>query len=273
MSDSRSGLQSAAAPGSAGTTRPARGRLAAAAMAVTAVFAAVLLSLTGGCDNRKSTSHYGPLNETDSDGSLIKSLAENINQLDEFDTQQMVPQVRDRLNQWVFNERPEIHWQRQPLLATLPAKANQLPEVKALDSIEYSAGDVVFLQEAVWLRDIGKRIAAGSFDDLETAELLFDWTVRNMQLVEKPKENSARMPHDPHQLLLLCVRRRRNGLGSSHCSAGSADWTWSCWPCRPRATNRRALGCRHSSTGRNFICSTPGWACRFRGRPGGEWPR
>ncbi len=154
-----------------------------------------------GCGGGRSASaRRGPQSKADSGGDLIKSLAESINHLEEFDSGQMLTQIRDRLNQWVSNEHPAVDWQRDKLLATLPEKLQELSDLKKLDAEEYSTSDAVFLQEAVWLRDVAKTTQAGQFDDVLLAERLFDWTVRNLQLQKDPVETTDSAGHQRHLL-------------------------------------------------------------------------
>ena len=155
-----------------------------------------------GCDRSSKAAHSGPLRSGDSHGDLIKSVASSINHLEEFDSNEMSRQVCDQLNQWVLNEHPEVDWRRDPLVDTLPAEFRGLEEVKQLDSSTYTPTDVAFLQESIWLRDIAKRTQAGAFDDLETAERLFDWTVRNLQLAAEAEDPARRVYHAPRETLL-----------------------------------------------------------------------
>jgi hypothetical protein len=147
----------------------------------------------------------GPLRSGDSHGDLVKSVASSVNHLEEFDSNEMTRQVCDQLNQWVLNEHPEVDWRRDSLVDTLPVEYRELDDVKRLDSLTYTTTDVAFLQEAVWLRDIANRVRAGSFDDLEGAERLFDWTVRNLQLRAEPDDSSKYAYHEP-RLSLLAAR-------------------------------------------------------------------
>ena len=52
---------------------------------------------------------------------LIRSVVDNFNRLDEFEPSEILPQLRDRLNQWMWQSRRAINWQRDPLLTTLDA--------------------------------------------------------------------------------------------------------------------------------------------------------
>ncbi len=60
--------------------------------------------------------------------------------------------------------------------------------LKNLDNGLFSVpdGDMAALQESLWLRNIAKNAHGDQLDDLSVAEQLFDWTVRNIQLIEDP---------------------------------------------------------------------------------------
>ena len=171
-----------------------------------AAFALVCAATTwSGCapETKPKGLHHGPQSSSDSSGDLIKSLASNINHLEEFDFPQMLSQVRGRLNQWVLKDSPTTAWERDPLVASLPEGLQKLKEVQALDSLDYTADDVVFLQEAIWMRDIAKTRQDAQFDDLKQAQRLFDWTIRNLQLQAEPTGSAVRVPHAPRDILLL----------------------------------------------------------------------
>jgi len=161
-----------------------------------------LVWLGAGCERaRRPKGRLGDAGQADTQGDLIRSVADSLGRLEEFDSSQMIPQVRDRLNQWVLSERPDVPWSRDPLVDSVAGDLAQQGEVKSLDSTQYSVGDVLHLQSTVWLRDIGRRLQTGSFDDLETAERLFDWTVRNLQLAPDKPPGEAPL-HAPREILL-----------------------------------------------------------------------
>ncbi len=134
---------------------------------------------------------------------LVRSLAENINHLEEFEAQEMLLQVRDRLNEWVFSNRPSISWEKDPMIASLPGPLAQLRDVKGLAAEEFNSNDVVFLQESVWLRDVARTQQHGQLEDVPLAERLFDWTVRDLQLRGDVVPSPNRVLHTPRDILLL----------------------------------------------------------------------
>src|SRR5690348_10523949 len=102
---------------------------------------ATMLATMGGCGQGSSNSR-GPRHASTSSSNtkddLIQTVAENLNNLDQFDPSQLMPQMRDRLNQWVYQTKPSIDWQKSPLLETLPEQLRDVDEVKKLESREYA---------------------------------------------------------------------------------------------------------------------------------------
>lgn len=129
---------------------------------------------------------------------LFGLLADNLNRLEEFDNSQT--QVRDRLNHWARQNQRDAAWQVDSLVASLPDDVQELAVTKSLDQNDYSLDDIAFIQQAAWLRDISKHVRAGKFGDVDIAEELFDWTVRQIQL---EPESYGKSPHLPRDILLL----------------------------------------------------------------------
>ncbi len=165
---------------------------------------AVLLML-GGCNDDTSTATRGPATQADARGGLFESVAENLNRLEEFETDQILKQSCDRLNQWYVQERPQIAWRPDPLLDELSDELRHQPDLQTLDTVRFQTpDDGWFLQEAVWLRNISNRARADQFQDLAVAERLFDWTVRNIWLTpDEDTSGEPQLPHLPYETLLL----------------------------------------------------------------------
>ncbi|MGD9634272.1 MAG: transglutaminase domain-containing protein, partial [Pirellulales bacterium] len=117
----------------------------------------------------------------------------------------VIKQMTERLNQWMRLSQPKVKWQADPLLATLdPELANDerlapliTPAALADNAIQLQEGRL--LQEAVWLRDIGRWTQGKSFDDVARATALFDWIVRNVQLDADDQE----WPYRPWETLVF----------------------------------------------------------------------
>ncbi len=113
---------------------------------------------------------------------LFEMAVENLEHLEKYQWEQMLQQVVERLNQWIrFQSTPE-GWQPDPLLRRLPKAYQQLPSVQQVNKLEFSQEDGFVLLAAVWARDLAKWVAGQTADELQQAEKLFDWTVRNIQL-------------------------------------------------------------------------------------------
>jgi hypothetical protein len=113
---------------------------------------------------------------------------------------EMHRQIFDRLNQWVRIQKPPSDWKADPLVETLPAELEKLPLVENLSALEFSAFDVNYLQESVFLRDVALWARGDSLDDLSRAKTLFSWTIRNVQLEADEKE---RIPLFPWETLFF----------------------------------------------------------------------
>jgi tetratricopeptide (TPR) repeat protein len=146
---------------------------------------ALLLLSFAGCGSEHST----PVGQTSAGAGaadrwheeLFHYAIENLNRLEEFAPQEMLPQVVDRLNQWAPYQEPLDDWQPDPLLATLPPPLAKLGVMQNLDQLRYTLFDAEALQQAFWIRDVAAWAGGSQPDDLTRARRLFDWTVRNVQ--------------------------------------------------------------------------------------------
>jgi hypothetical protein len=100
----------------------------------------------------------------------------------------VLKQMTERLNQWMRLSQTNVKWSADELVATIePELAGDdrlapliKPEALADNAVQPHEGRL--LQEAVWLRDVGRWTQGDSFDDVVRATALFDWIVRNIQL-------------------------------------------------------------------------------------------
>jgi hypothetical protein len=108
------------------------------------------------------------------------------------------------LNQWLRQSDPKTEWRVDPLLKGLPAglasDQDLAPYISesALRSAAFEPHEGRLLQEAAWHRDISRWARGDSFNNVERAAALFDWTVRNVQLTA----DSEARAHRPWQVLL-----------------------------------------------------------------------
>jgi hypothetical protein len=155
------------------------------------------LAIILGCrDPSAGESRRKPATSADARSGLFESVAENLDHLEQFDTEQINKLVCDRLNQWYLQEKPQSKWEPDPLVHELSDPLRRQPGVESLELVRFqNPDDAWFLQEAVWLRDISRTARADRFQDLAVAERLFDWTIRNIQL-EPDAEASRRRPYE-----------------------------------------------------------------------------
>ncbi len=114
-------------------------------------------------------------------------------------------QVVERLNQWLRSiprgGRPKAgEWAPPKLLASAPETVRKLPElqVATLRDGMLQPWEGRLLQESLWMRDISQWARGTEATPLARATKLFDWTVRNLALVEP----AAALPRRPWQLLI-----------------------------------------------------------------------
>ena len=123
-----------------------------------------------------------------------------------------IAQLTERLNQWLRQARRAgksedsgaADWARPALLATLPEaltkdeKLAPLLTDKQLRDGYFEPYDSRLIQGATWRRDVADWARGGDASPVGVALSLFDWTVRNVQLV--PKDEA--LPRWPWELML-----------------------------------------------------------------------
>jgi TolA-binding protein len=109
------------------------------------------------------------------------------------------------LNQWLRQSMPKADWHVDPLLQTLSPELLADKELApylsndGLSSAVFERHEGRLLQEAIWHRDIARWARGESFNNVDRAAALFDWTVQNVQLIG----DDAGMAHRPWQVLLF----------------------------------------------------------------------
>ncbi|MBN1851781.1 MAG: hypothetical protein JW829_03625 [Pirellulales bacterium] len=117
----------------------------------------------------------------------------------------ILEQIYQGLNQWFARAKPRTGWQADPLLESLPEDLRKSKILQkyishdALGSLIFEVHESRLLQQAIWMRDIGLWARGDSFDPVARATALFDWTVRNIQLVA---QNDQRPPQEPWEVIL-----------------------------------------------------------------------
>jgi hypothetical protein len=116
----------------------------------------------------------------------------------------VLSQIVAWLNQWLRQSEPKTDWKSDALLKSLDEtllnseELTPLLSTGALAAQIFEPSDGRLLQEAVWHRDISRWAQGDNFNEVARATALFDWVVRNVQLI--PDDDAA--PHRPWQVLL-----------------------------------------------------------------------
>ncbi|MBX3414127.1 MAG: hypothetical protein KF708_15675 [Pirellulales bacterium] len=121
---------------------------------------------------------------------------DNLDHLDEFDSQEMMKTIIVRLNQWIDLQKKATAepWQPDAAINGLPPEFARVIALHDLAAVKFSDLDASFLQEVVWLRNISRVARGHEADPLAQATHLFDWVVRNVQLDADGKEGPRRLP-------------------------------------------------------------------------------
>jgi hypothetical protein len=146
----------------------------------------VCLGTAGGCadsaTNVPAARHNNPLaHDAVTRQEFFDHAIDNLHRLEQFQPQAMLDQIRQQLNESVDWQR-EVDWQRDPLLEALPDQVRDMEVLRALDDLRLNVYDATHLQETVTLQSASRFAVGGASAELDRANLLFDWVVRNIQL-------------------------------------------------------------------------------------------
>ncbi len=171
----------------------------------------VALLLLTGCEPARRTM---PLNRTaveDAHQEFFQSGIEMLYNLEQYDSDQALTQIVARLNESkLFADSPE-DWKQDPLLKALPAAQKkrpfiaELPEFLASTTFD-SDYDGEFLQQCAWTSQVTQNVIADETDPLRMATLLFDWTIRNIQIEPNVKtdiKSYVLQLHQPWEVMLF----------------------------------------------------------------------
>lgn len=177
--------------------------LATLAVMVGTSLALPLWTGCGGKDPAASLSlRAGDQNQTAYRDDFFEFAIDNLNRLEQYD-ENMQERVVGRLNEWLPLVEP-VSWTQDPLVEQLPEEYPGLPELEGLAEERFTDYDGDFLREVIWLRDAAASAGVdpalraslpprGQGDPQQDAEnnllaqaiRLFDWTVRNIALVDE----------------------------------------------------------------------------------------
>jgi hypothetical protein len=125
---------------------------------------------------------------------LLAFAVDNLDHLEEFDSQEMMSNIISRLNQWIELQKPEEGWQPDAALHSLPPQFGRLASVRDIGALQFGPWDASFLQEIVWMRNVSRMARGDRADALAQASSLFDWVVRNVQLDAAGSASVRRLP-------------------------------------------------------------------------------
>jgi hypothetical protein len=156
-------------------------------------FALLSALLALGCEPprraQRSTSSSGT---EEAQQELLARVADNLRVHDELAEGDILHTIIDDLNRWLQTQ-PTMKRQTSPkLLESLPPALREIGPAKRITAADFTDIDAVFLQEATWLKASAEIAGQVSSEELQAAENVFDWVIRNIQL-EAPSKN--RVPH------------------------------------------------------------------------------
>ncbi len=143
---------------------------------------------------------------------LLNTVVSSLDRLEDFNTEQMLVQTMERLNQWLRSREPSDDWKPDALIETLPTELRQLRPLADLKRWRFNVFDANHLLEVVTCRNVAAQARGDNLDDLARATRLFDWVVRNIQLDDDARHASA------------LVQLPRSVLQTGHGSALDRAW-------------------------------------------------
>ncbi|MEZ6119988.1 MAG: hypothetical protein R3C28_25920 [Pirellulaceae bacterium] len=181
------------------TSRPIR----RTAIIVTSVMLLVIVSLVG-CQKKRTNSSGSMevMTQTKKDTSVnLRQALELLERLDEYETASAQERILFNMRYWL-KDQPLPDWIADPMANRLPKEYQPLTDPTILTQMELEPFDIQMIQEAHWLRSIGRSILikhvvppdlaatiqasstnldAETATDVESACRLFDWVVRHIQ--------------------------------------------------------------------------------------------
>ena len=156
------------------------------------------VSGASGSDITADSGAAGATSSADYRGPVLRNAIHILANLEQFDQQLALDQVVDRLNQWVHLQKFDVDWKARSVHGQHAAEAVcRQPVGRSIAGRMFNHEmDGEFLKEAVWLRDISNANRGDKLDDLSMAEHLFDWTIRNIQLVDRASGSAKTGPKD-----------------------------------------------------------------------------
>ena len=163
-----------------------------------------------GCRDR-GTLDVSVLEQTETEQESLHQSLDNLKRLDNDRTGRIRDELIYDLNHWLDGEIHEDSWIYPTLVNQLPAHLTKYDDVVDPDPNRFFPADVLYLRECQWLSGISQWVVKYSDqahndlwasliptelskDDraqLRIAMSLFDWTIRNLQLIDLPRYPSS----------------------------------------------------------------------------------
>lgn len=151
------------------------------------------------------------LEEVQQSRSSLDQAVDMLARIDEFERGPAITNVQTYLTTHLAEQKPIADWQPDPLVSRLPRAIRAMPPLEQLDRLSIQGSDAKYLEEAIlmqkigawvveqkppaeltaWLEQNSAALDRDAAQDLADAWLLFDWTVRNIQLdplLPEPKD-------------------------------------------------------------------------------------
>lgn len=163
-----------------------------------------LLAVVGCQESEPTNTLPNPLVVADAQGnSDLEQALDFLTRMDEFERSQASEKILYHLKQWISKQPDSPNWVMDPVVANLPPQYQGLASAERLRAKDFEPYDTNMLQEAIWLRGIARTTIESTVvppdltqtfldheqvtgapvpEELRQATLLFDWTVRNLQL-------------------------------------------------------------------------------------------
>jgi hypothetical protein len=169
--------------------------------------AVLIVLLQAGCPRRPAASAAPKAKAEDHSASDMRLALDALRKLAEGTDEHPAQRTIFYLNEWISGTRPPAaEWKEDRLLAGVPRALRNTPGLERLAKLQFTADDIPYLQQTLWLHDIANRarqresptamkawlkeiessVGLPEAEQLATAERLFDWTVRNLQLDALP---------------------------------------------------------------------------------------
>lgn len=164
---------------------------------------AALVLCVMGCGPKPATQYNSNvLEEMQQTRSGLDQAYDMVARINEFERGPAMNNVLAFLTTHLAEQQPIKEWKPDPMVGQLPRAFRALPPIEQLDKLEIIGSDAKYLEEVILMRKIGawvvdqklpapleqwlneneKSLGRETTQDLATAYLLFDWTVRNIQL-------------------------------------------------------------------------------------------